>query len=127
MASETRGLKGRVTAIPEHNSRAEIPRRIFVSEYVCGGGWPEKVLSPSLAFQGQAMLLAIVSDLLHIPGCDVVTTWDQRLGPFPRQPQGPQPEVFLCDSAGEQDLFEKLCRTSDTALVIAPEFGGILA
>ena len=114
-------------AASEDGHRAVTPRRIFVSEYVCGGGWPEKVLSPALAVQGRAMLLAVVSDLLRIPECSVVTTWDRRLGPFPRSPPGPQPEVCLCDSADELNVFERLCRNSDAALVIAPEFHGILA
>ena len=57
--------------------------RVFVSEYVCGGAWPEESLDSSLAVEGRAMLLALIQDLLLIPNVDVVTTWDHRLGEFP--------------------------------------------
>ena len=126
VASETPGLEASAVAAAAHRP-AVTPRRIFVSEYVCGGGWPEKAPSQSLAVQGRAMLLAVISDLLQIPGCSVVTTWDRRLGPFPQSPRGPQPEVCLCDSTDELSVFERLCRNSEAALVIAPEFHGILA
>jgi tyramine---L-glutamate ligase len=112
-------------------------KRIFVSEYVCGGGWPAETLEPSLALEGRAMLLAVVSDLLRVPGCKITTTWDLRLGQFPISEVGAVDEagcdaalrldVHKIDSPSEALRFEELCRSSDAALVIAPEFHGILA
>lgn len=106
-----------------------IPSRIFVSEYVCGGGWPEKSLEPALAHEGRAMLLAVVSDLLRIPDCEVVTTWDRRLGEFPKaalSEGSSRLEVHEVDFPDDA-RFEELSRGCDAALVIAPEFHGILA
>ncbi|MBC8289654.1 MAG: ATP-grasp domain-containing protein, partial [Planctomycetes bacterium] len=114
--------------------RRETPGRIFVSEFVCGGAWPEDSLEPSLAREGRAMLTAIVADLLRIPGCEVVTTWDRRLGEFPScevagtlvNPGEPRLKIHCATPQDEAEQFRNLCRTSDAALVIAPEFDGIL-
>ena len=57
--------------------------RVFVSEYVTGGGWPEGTIAGSLAVEGRAMLCAVVDDLSRIAGVRVETTWDARLGPSP--------------------------------------------
>ena len=57
--------------------------RVFVSEYVCGGGWPGETIAGSLATEGRAMLCAIVEDFSRIAGVQVVTTWDARLGSPP--------------------------------------------
>jgi predicted ATP-grasp superfamily ATP-dependent carboligase len=97
--------------------------RIFVSEYVCGGGWPSEAIAGSLAVEGRAMLCAIVEDLSRIAGVEVETTWDARLGriPFPRarttQVESP---------ADELRHFRRLFAACDATLVIAPEFDGIL-
>ena len=117
-----------------------VPRRIFVSEYVCGGGWSEETLEPSLAREGRAMLLAVTADLLRVSGCEVVTTWDKRLGAFPREKcledfaageerlnAARRLEIHEVDAADEAASFQKLCAGSAAALIIAPEFDGILA
>lgn len=97
--------------------------RVFVSEFVCGGGWPEASLETSLAREGQAMLAALIEDLATIPGCDVVTTWDSRLGECPLT----SCEVRLIDSAlDELSQFRELVRDSDAVWVIAPETNGEL-
>lgn len=73
------------------------------------------------------MLLALIQDLLRIPGVSVVTTWDRRLDVFPLS-EGSTCDVVLTSSRiDEQDSFERLCSESDAAFVIAPEFHGILA
>ena len=110
----------------------KIPQRVFVSEYVCGGAWPEASLKPSLAREGRAILIAIVADLLRIPGCQVVTTWDHRLSEFPWSETNtnrgePRLEIHETGPQDEAAKFESLCRASDAALIIAPEFDGILA
>jgi len=57
--------------------------RLFVSEYLCSGAWPEPHLSHSLAREGRAMLLAMLADLSTLPDVSLYTTWDARLGTFP--------------------------------------------
>jgi predicted ATP-grasp superfamily ATP-dependent carboligase len=97
--------------------------RIFVSEYVCGGGWPSETIGGSLAVEGRAMLCAVVDDLSRIAGVEVETTWDARLGrsPFSRA-QTTQTE----SPADELRHFRRLAAACDATLVIAPEFDGTL-
>lgn len=97
--------------------------RIFVSEYVCGGGWPEPTIAGSLAVEGRAMLCAIAEDLSRIAGIRVETTWDLRLG---AQPLRGAHVVSVGSRAEEQRAFERLARECDATLVIAPEFNRIL-
>ncbi len=97
--------------------------RVFVSEYVCGGGWPGETVASSLATEGRAMLCAIVEDFSRIAGVEVATTWDARLGspPFRRA------QVLEVKSpADEMGHFRRLATDCDATLVIAPEFDGIL-
>ncbi len=97
--------------------------RVFVSEYVCGGAWPQKQLATSMAREGQAMLAALVEDIAQVPGCEVVTTWDARLGPCPLQ----NCEVRIVGSASDElSLFRELIRDSDAVWIIAPETNGEL-
>ncbi|HLJ11362.1 MAG TPA: ATP-grasp domain-containing protein [Planctomycetaceae bacterium] len=97
--------------------------RVFISEYVCGGGWPENEVAGSLATEGRSMLAAVVEDFARIAGVRVATTWDARLGPFPVR------GVFVVitkSPADELHTFRKLAAECDATLVIAPEFHGIL-
>jgi tyramine---L-glutamate ligase len=101
--------------------------RVFVSEYVCGGAWPEEHLDGSLAVEGRSMLLALVRDLLRIPRVEVVTTWDHRLGMFPIEVSSRLTIVEVSSPDDEQVEFDRLCDECEVAFVIAPEFHGILA
>src|SRR5690242_2360358 len=97
--------------------------RVFVSEYVTGGGWPEGVPAGSLAAEGRAMLCAAVEDLARITGVEVETTWDRRLGPAPFA--GARLHCVESRDA-EGRLFRTLAAECDATLVIGPEFDGIL-
>jgi predicted ATP-grasp superfamily ATP-dependent carboligase len=101
--------------------------RVFVSEYVCGGVWPEEKLDGSLAVEGRAMLLSLVQDLLRVPGVDLVATWDARLGTFPAEVSGRLSIVEASSPAHEEVEFDRLCEECEAAFVIAPDFHGILA
>jgi predicted ATP-grasp superfamily ATP-dependent carboligase len=98
--------------------------RIFVSEFVCGGGWLENAAAGSLAVEGRALLSAIVDDFSRIDGVEVDTTWDARLGPPPFR--GAR---TFCVESPEQEMqtFRRLAEHCDATLVIAPEFRGILS
>lgn len=97
--------------------------RIFVSEFVCGGGWPGASLETSLVREGQSMLAALTEDIAEIPGHHVVTTWDTRLGSCPLR----NCDVRFVDSAvDELSQFRELVRDSDAVWVIAPETNGEL-
>ncbi len=97
--------------------------RVFVSEYVCGGGWSGTTRAGSLATEGRAMLCAVVEDLSRIAGVKVVATWDARLGPSPIR----SAQIVPVESPADEMIhFRKLAAESDAVLVIAPEFDGIL-
>lgn len=100
--------------------------RVFVSEYVCGGAWPDETLGSSLAVEGRAMLEALIEELLQTSDVDVVTTWDRRLGDFPFAESSSCDVVQISSLIEEEQVFKRLCDESDAAFVIAPEFQGIL-
>ncbi|MGQ0633807.1 MAG: ATP-grasp domain-containing protein [Planctomycetaceae bacterium] len=98
--------------------------RVFISEYVCGGAWPDAKPGGTLAIEGRAMLAAVVEDFCRVPGVRVTTTWDARLGP---PPVDAVQVVRVESSADELPTFYELARLCDATLVIAPETQGILA
>ncbi len=53
--------------------------RIFVFEYITGGGMLDCSLPPSLTREGDLMLEALVSDLCELDGVDILITRDRRL------------------------------------------------
>ena len=130
--------------------------RVFVSEYVCGGGWPDEQIPESLASEGRAMLSSLISDLLRIPDVTVTTTWSAAAGKFtgadPVIDSSPLPFGERVRERGEHGLtanltlhqhdrlvvrtvestasesveFDESCRGADAVIVIAPEFDDIL-
>jgi hypothetical protein len=97
--------------------------RLFVSEYVCGGAWPEPSLESSLAREGMAMLRAVLADCRRLSDVDVVTTWDRRLGLPPFEGV----TIHLAENPeAELSLFRELAAGCDATWVIAPELEGIL-
>ena len=98
--------------------------RVFVSEYLSSGAWPERLLGNSLADEGTAMLLAVCDDFSRISGCEVVTTWDNRLGKFPLDNVVAH---AVSNPDHERQFFRQLTADCDATMVIAPEFNGILA
>ncbi len=70
------------------------------------------------------MLLAVIEDALRLDDCDVLTTWDQRLGQFPIA--HPRLLVRLTDSTSEPTAFLELAELAEYVLVIAPEFQSLL-
>ncbi|MGH7128921.1 MAG: ATP-grasp domain-containing protein, partial [Planctomycetaceae bacterium] len=97
--------------------------RVFVSEFLCGGGWPDAEFPPSLAREGRAMLDAVLMDFAAVPGCDVVTTWDDRLPPCGIAGVD---AISVASPAEERRRFDELAAACDATLVIAPEFDGLL-
>jgi tyramine---L-glutamate ligase len=91
---------------------------IFVSEFVCGGAWPEERIETSLAHEGRLMLTALVEDLSRLPDARVVTTWDGRLGECPLR----NCDVRVVETPEQERLvFVELIRANDAVWVIAPE------
>lgn len=103
--------------------------RVFVSEFICGGGGlAGEPLPESLWREGRAMLWAVVDDLLQISGCHVATTLDARLAHEANELRSPRCQVEIAASVDEeQRQFDELTAVSDAVLVIAPETDGQLA
>jgi predicted ATP-grasp superfamily ATP-dependent carboligase len=93
--------------------------RIFVHEYVCGGGLAGKPLPESLRREGWAMLRAVVEDFARCPGVEIGCLLDARLSASASELSGAR--VDLCDPGAEQSLFHEFAADADFTLVIAPE------
>jgi predicted ATP-grasp superfamily ATP-dependent carboligase len=99
--------------------------RLFVSEYVCSGAWPDTRLPRSLAREGRAMLMAFADDCARVPDCEVVITWDAlRFGAWKHA--GVR-AVSVSSPTEEWRQFLKLSAECDATYVIAPELDNLLA
>ena len=96
--------------------------RLFVCEFVTGGGLCGQPLPPGLAREGEAMLRALVKDLLDLPGLELVSTRDARL------PESDLPMHFeaVVRADAVWPLWRRLIEESDAFWPIAPESGGVL-
>lgn len=96
--------------------------KIFVFEFVTGGGFAGQPLPDFLA-DGEAMWSALVNDLTEIDGVEVLTLRDRRLA-FPAGRGNlavlPMNEGFL-----ESD-FQRCLAAADAAWIVAPEEAGCL-
>jgi predicted ATP-grasp superfamily ATP-dependent carboligase len=105
--------------------------RIFVYEYISGGGLlaagPAEPIPESLLREGMAMLSAVLADLSAIPDMRVTTLRDARLTES-WQHMGASHVVVreVTTVAKELAAFDELAGAADGTLVIAPEIGGAL-
>jgi tyramine---L-glutamate ligase len=102
--------------------------RIFLYEFVTGGGCYSHVGSPrhaSLLAEGRAMLSAIAADLSRLD--------DVKLDVLADACEGPSPLPACCrvhevrSQADERRAIDELAAVADWTLLIAPEFQGHLA
>jgi predicted ATP-grasp superfamily ATP-dependent carboligase len=96
--------------------------RVFVFEYITGGGMLNSPLPPSLAEEGDIMLNALISDLVEIPGIEVHTTRDARLG----KPGLPVECHMLRDMEDFAITWQSCIESADAVWPIAPEFSNVL-
>lgn len=102
--------------------------RIFIYEFVTGGGWyhvdPLNAPSGSLLAEGRAMASAICEDFAHIDGVQVTRLWDERL---PGDPETLRVESLPVCSVEESNYRIETCiQEADAVLLIAPELQGEL-
>ena len=100
--------------------------RIFVGEYVCGGGLcdqPIEQIPDSLRREGAAMLQAVATDLAEV--AETVVPLDPRFA-----------DTFSCNTSERIEIVSNhplwgqwaaAAKTCDAALLVAPESDGILA
>ena len=101
--------------------------RVFVFEFVTGGGFlelPDRPLpSGTLLCEGQAMWRAIYDDFVRIDGVEVTSLRDGRIP----ADDLPGVETFAADdSLSLSNALQRYAERSDFALLIAPEFDGHL-
>ncbi len=94
--------------------------KIFVCEFITGGGLCAEPLPESLAKEGTAMRDALLRDLSSLP-YEIVTTIDARLTP---------PEHCLSQKVRADDdiwqIWQTQIKQADAVFLIAPETDGVL-
>jgi len=103
-----------------------ITLRIFICEYITGGGMQSESLPPSLAREGEMMLAALVGDLSAVLGESGVG--EIIVSRNPRLPAPPLPATFVSPEDGE-DIWEFWGRhmgETDAFWPIAPETDGAM-
>jgi predicted ATP-grasp superfamily ATP-dependent carboligase len=102
-------------------------QRIFVYEYITGGGTLaddlRQVPTGSLLREGTAMVAALAEDFLRLPGTEVVLLRDARLQDLPL-PDCCHVSVGNADE--EQQAVSDWARSADWTVLIAPEIEGAL-
>ncbi len=98
---------------------------ILVYEYLTGGGLNGNPPA-ALIVEGERMVIALIRDLLLIPGVTVTVLRDTRLAPYPRPDDRLQVLWIQPDEAPEERLARAL-DTVDAVWPIAPETHGCLA
>lgn len=96
--------------------------KVFVFEYVTGGGLAGSPLPPALTHEADLIVRALVRDLLDCPGVRVLCGRDPRLPPVP----GADPLL----PTGAEDpgaLFARGVAWADAVWPTAPETGDVLA
>ena len=96
--------------------------RLFVTEFITGGGIANDPLPGALKQEGHLMLQAVLSDCSQIDDIDLVTTCDSRI-----KLSTENVEVHIVENAIDYMQQVKLIAAQcDTTWVIAPESDGIL-
>ncbi len=72
--------------------------KVFVSEFVVGGGWTGAPAPPGLVREGYAMWVAMLTDFARLNGCQVLTTRDHRQ----ESPAIPQVEEYVVRGPKEE-------------------------
>lgn len=96
--------------------------RVFVCEFITGGGLSGEPLPSRLVREGDMMLQAVLRDLLATDQVELVTTRDVRLGSM-ALPVGME---SVSASTPVWDCWRCCIREVDAVLAIAPETHGVL-
>jgi tyramine---L-glutamate ligase len=96
--------------------------KIFICEFITGGGLYREPLPASLLVEGTMMRDAALRDFAQIPDIEILMTCDQRLAAPVEAHQ-----VLMIDLTKDVwALWEQCIAASDAVLLIAPETGAVL-
>jgi predicted ATP-grasp superfamily ATP-dependent carboligase len=101
-------------------SDSSLPFRLFVPEFITGGGLAGEPIPQALAAEGDGMLRALLRDLSEIEGMEIVTTRDARLPPL---------AMGVTETPVQEHPWERWAECIAQAQAvwpIAPETGGVL-
>lgn len=95
--------------------------KVFLHEYVTGGGFFQQPMTRPLAGEGLAMIAPMAAAFSELPDTEVLITLD------PRIPKTifPGVRILPVDSSFEE-AFQQAVDWADSALIVAPETGGVL-
>lgn len=95
--------------------------KIFVCEYITGGGLCRDALPNGLLKEGRLMRDALLTELSEIDGLELSTTCDQRANP---------PNItairFIENHEDIWQVWQSMIKDSDAVFLIAPESSGVL-
>lgn len=96
---------------------------LFVFEFITGGGLAGAALPPSLAREGALMRDALLRDALDLPDSEVIMLHDARCPPT----RPGTTAIMVADAASFDAAFDHALARCDSALLVAPETGDLLA
>ena len=97
--------------------------KIFVCEFITGGGLYREHLPPSLAQEGALMRDALLRDLAELQDVEVITTYDARLPP----PQYTNKAIPISNDDDAWQVWSRCISHADATWPIAPETAGVLS
>jgi tyramine---L-glutamate ligase len=97
-------------------------KKLFVCEFITGGGFIGQDLPDGLAREGILMRDALLNDLSELIECEVYTTYDMRVEP----PHGQFVSYRVSETVDIWALWQQCILQADYVWLIAPETNGIL-
>ena len=101
----------------------EQPLKIFVCEFITGGGLYREPLPASLAREGALMRDALMRDLAELAGVAVIGSHDARLP----APQFAHQSVAIHEQGDVWSIWNQCVANADAVWPIAPETSGVLS
>jgi len=103
-----------------------MPKKVFIFEFVSGGGFNKKEIPTSLLCEGFSMLRSLVNDFEQL-GCTISTLLDERLNFFSSLLTTDRVSITLVGEHTEFiDQFKQSVKEAKFCFIIAPEFSEIL-
>ena len=95
-------------------------KKVFIFEFVSGGGYSNELIPSSLFCEGYSMLKSIIEDF-HELNFEIYTILDQRIA-FLSQYLKADHIIFVEENSNYLDKFYQVIPQSDSCFIIAPEF-----